>query len=296
MIPEVSIIIVHYRAKKELFDCLSAIDRSKPTTTYELIVVDNDVDERVEKYLEKVAPWVRYVRSVRNVGFGAGNNLGAKKARGKYLFFLNPDTIVGKETIDQCVYAMIKRKIVGIVAPQLLDRKRQVYPFQCTDTLTPLTGLVAHSVINRFFPKNTISERYWLSEWDRKSQREVEVIHGAAFMVEKALFEKLGGFDEQFFMYFEESDFCLRVRQAGRSILFEPKAKVIHLSGKSTADKKKALEIYRRSRTYYFTKHFGLVEGKLCEVLFWTLDRWKGVSFILAVVVLAGIRYAKRGK
>ena len=288
MKPKVSIIIVHYRANKELFNCLSAIAQSHPKTTFEVIVVDNDVEDGIAADLRKKAPWVRYIRSRGNVGFGAGNNLGAKAAKGKYLLFLNPDTIIEKEPIDRCVQTMNARNNVGIVAPQLLMENRQVYPFQCTDTLTPLAGLMAHSVINRFFPKNPVAKKYWLSQWDRKSQRQVEAVHGAAFMVEKALFEELGGFDERFFMYFEESDFCLRARNLGRKILFEPRAKVIHLSGRSTENKGRALGIFRASRTYYFKKHFGMVTGTVTQLSFWVLDRWKIVC-LLVVLLFAGM-------
>ena len=286
MIPDVSIIIVHYQAKPELFACLSSIISSNIKTGYEVIVVDNDETKTIGKQLTENFPWVRYAKASGNIGFGAGNNLGSRIAIGKYFFFLNPDTILEKGSVDLLIESIEAGKNIGIIAPQLIDTKSNILPYQCSAKLTPLSGLISHSVINRIYPNNPISKKYWLRDWDRKSARYVEVVQGAAFMVKRKLFDEIGGFDEQFFMYFEESDFCLRTKQHGWSIVFEPRAKVIHLSEKSTKDKPRALQIFRNSRTYYFNKHFGQTTGVIVQVIFWMLDRWKAIGIILVFVVL----------
>ena len=90
---QLSFIIVHYKAQKELFDCINSIKDSGIKVPYEVIVVDNDEEKKIEKELKQKFPFVIYIRSTKNLGYGVGNNLGAKKSNGKYLFFLNPDTI-----------------------------------------------------------------------------------------------------------------------------------------------------------------------------------------------------------
>lgn len=275
MKPKVSIIIVSYKAKKEIINCLKSIKATKLKVSSEVIVVDNDEKSPVKKELIKHFPWVKYIKAPGNIGFGAGNNLAASEARGKYLLFLNPDTLVLEDSIDILLKNLEKEEKVGIITPQLLDEKRNIDPLQCTHTLTPTSGLVAHSLINKLLPNNPISRKYWMLEWGRDTKREVKVVQGAAFMVKKILFDSLSGFDEKFFMFFEESDFCLRAGKIGWKILFEPQAKIIHLKERSTKNKRKARMIFKRSRTYYFKKHFGLFKGVITQCLFWIMEQWK---------------------
>lgn len=287
MKPDVSIIIVHYRVRAELFNCLSSIAASTPKISYEVIVVDNDERQAIEKALKKRFPWVRYVRSPGNIGFGAASNLGEKVARGQYLFFLNPDTLVTDQSIDILVNRLKKDPKIGIAAPQMLDEVKRIYPLQGTGRLTPITALVAHSLVNRILPTNPVSRKFWILDWNRESAREVETIEGSAFLMRKLTFDNLGGFDEKFFLYFEETDLCARVRIQGLRILVEPKAKIIHLFERSTKDRNLALNIFRRSRSYYFRKHFGLLKGGLIQALFWVMDRWKPLAFILVTILVS---------
>lgn len=286
MQPEVSIIIVYYHAKEELLNCIKSIIENKPRVSYEIIVVDNDKRKRAETELKQNFPSIKYIKSKKNLGFGSGVNLGAKRAKGKYLFILNPDTIVNRHAIDLLV-AGIKSKDTGICSPQLLDKKGNVLPFQCSQTLTPIRGLLAHSLINRLFPNNPISREFWISSWDRKTIKEVEAIQGSALMIKSKLFHELGGFDESYFMYFEETDLCLRVKKSGKKILFEPKAKIIHLEEKSTTNKKLSKRIFKDSRSYYFKKNFGIFTASIIYILFFLMERWKIISiFLLAILVL----------
>lgn len=262
---DLSIIIVHYKAKKELFDCLSSIRKSKPSFSYEIIVVDNDEDETVKPELAKKFIEARYIKSLGNIGFGAGNNLGASKAHGEFLFFLNPDTIVKHGAIDTLVEFLQKNPGVGIVAPLLINKDGTPCHIQVTTELTPVEGMVAHSFINKYFPENAISRRYFLHSWDKKGTKEVGVIQGAAFVIRRKIFEELHGFDERFFLYFEETDLCRRMRKLGYKIYMYPKAKVIHLEGRSVRDNAQNKKIFAQSRFQYFEKHFGILPAMLVQ-------------------------------
>src|SRR6266480_1744701 len=149
---KLSIIIVHYKVKDELFHCIQSIKNSYIQYDYEIIVVDNDEEKTIEKELKKKIPVVTYIKSPGNIGFGAGNNLGAKYAKGEYLFFLNPDTIVSKHAIDKLILFLDKQKQAAVVAPLLVNPQGNPYPFQGTKKLTPLRGIIALSFINKFFP------------------------------------------------------------------------------------------------------------------------------------------------
>lgn len=286
MKPKLSIISVHYRAKEELFSCLESIYESQPEVAYEVIVVDNDERQTIKKKLKQKYPWVKYVRSPGNIGFGRGNNLGAKETSGKYLFFLNPDTLVKRGAIDILMRGM-EEKSPGIIAPQLLNKDGKIYPFQCTGKLTPMTALIALSVLNKLFPNNPVCSKFWLSDWDKNSTREVEFVHGSAFMISKKDFKALGGFDENFFLYFEDTDLCLRARKIGLNILFYPKAKVIHLGERSRQHRKKALGIFKKSRRYFLVKHYGFLSGYTTQAALLLMEEWKAVSVVLAIILLS---------
>ncbi len=229
MPPRVSIIIVKYRAVRQLTACLASLKN------YHVIVVDNNKINR---------------------GYAAGNNLGARQAKSEYLLILNPDTVVSPDAIESLTNFLDTHPGTGIVAPLLLDPSGRPYPLQGTRELTPLTGLVAFSFLNQI--SNPISRHYWLADWDKKDSRQVDVVPGTAFLIRRDLFNQIGGFDENFFLYFEETDLCRRVRQLGWEIYMYPPAKVMHIWGASTPKSARIQAIFSASRFYYFRKHFGL--------------------------------------
>lgn len=256
---KLSIIIVQYKVKKELFDCLRSIKKANTKMSYEVIVVDNDEEKSIEKELKKQFPDIVYIKSPGNIGFGAGNNLGARKAKGEYLFFLNPDTIVKKDAINKLCDVLTRDKKLGIVAPLLLDPKNEPYPLQGSTTLSPKTAVFSLSLVAKIWKNNPVYKKYYLADWDKKSFHSVDVVPGTAFMIARKFFEKIGGFDEHFFLYFEESDLCKRIREMGYKIGITPKARVVHLWGKSTEKSQVNIKkIFSKSRFYYFKKHYGL--------------------------------------
>ena len=179
MKPLVSIIIVKYKSEKYLEQCLKSINNQ---SQWEIIIVDNDQ---------------------KNIGFSAGCNQGAKRAKGKYLFFLNPDTIVQPGAIKNMVKFLDRYEKAGIVAPLILDKNKKPYQKQGTAELTPLAALFSFSWFIKFWPKNPWANRYWLADWNKKTAKEVAVVPGSALMIRKDVFEKINGFDENFFLYFE---------------------------------------------------------------------------------------------
>lgn len=261
-----SVVIVNYRSKKELFGCLSSIFKQKVDFPLEVIVVDNDDPSRMKKELKTKFPQINYIVSGKNIGFGAGCNLGAKKAQGELLFFLNPDTIVLPLAIERLVKFFKVHRDVAVVAPLLLDKNHEAYSLQGTDELTPLSAIFAFSFLNKIWPKNPFSQKYWLSDWNKKNIKEVMVVPGTAFLIRKEIFEMINGFDDNFFLYFEEPDLCKRVKETGWKIFFEPKAKVIHLWIRRKVKSQKNKMIFRASRYYFFKKHYGFLSAMMVEI------------------------------
>lgn len=278
----VSIIIVNYHVIKELFDCLDSIISSKPKTAYEILVVDNDEEKTIGKDLHKKFPKVIYIPN-ENKGFGQANNVGAKYAKGEYLFFLNPDTKIFTDTLDNLSSFLVKNKKAGIIAPLLHDMQGVPYQ-QGSLELTPIQGIICLSFINKIFPENPIAKKYFLRNWDKKTIKKVDVIPGTAFSIRKNIFDQIRGFDEKFFLYFEEFDLCKRVRTLGWKIFINPDAKIYHAWGSSTKKREDIKSIFQKSRFYYFKKHFGILPALFTE----TFLRINKYTLLLLLILIIG--------
>lgn len=279
----VSIIIVNYKVKKELLNCLKSIIDSEPKTKYEIIVIDNDNKKIIKKDILKNFPKVVYLKN-KNNGFGQANNLGAKFSRGKYLFFLNPDTLIQKESLDNLLKFINTKKDIGIASPVLLGTDKLPYQ-QGSGDLNPISAIFTNSFINKIFPNNPIAKKYYHKDWNFKQNREVNVAPGTAFLISRNIFNKVGGFDEKFFLYFEEFDLCRRVKSLGYKIYITPSAKVTHFWGRSTAQRNDIKSIFLKSRYYYFRKHFGFFPAVFTE-LFLRINKY---FFLIILALLIGI-------
>ncbi|MEK7502614.1 MAG: glycosyltransferase [Patescibacteria group bacterium] len=254
----ISIIIVNYRVKDELFKCIESIYKSRPRINFEVLVVDNDEDKTIENVLRNKFKEVVYIKSEKNVGFGAGNNLGAREARGEYLFFLNPDTKLLPETLDNLSRFIKNKKNVGAVSPLLLDGNNKPSYVQGSQFVTPLRAIVGLSIINKILPSNIISRKFFLKDWNRKDSFKADVVPGTAFLINKEIFEKIGGFDEKYFLFFEEADLAKKIKKLNLDNYIVPDARVVHLGGVSTRQRIDINKIYKNSQFYYFKKWYGL--------------------------------------
>lgn len=264
---EVSIIIVHYKVRVEIFKCLRSIYESKPTIKFEIVVVDNDEAGEIGSEIIKRFPQVKYVKSDKNLGYGGGNNLGAKYAKGDFLFFLNSDTEVLSNTIGT-LFKFISKKInVGAISPLILDKNREASLVQGSQHLTVLRAIFSLSFINKFFPENPIARSFFLKDWNRKSIHEVDVIPGTAFMISKKLFDAIGRFDENLFLFFEESDLAKRLTSRGLKNYIIPESKVIHSGKKSTKQRLDIEMIFNNSKFYYFKKWHGFIPALIVQEL-----------------------------
>ncbi len=261
----ISIIIVHYKNENDLFDCLDSFYILKIKHLYEVIIVDNSENKNLQKsLLTKNYKNLRYVSSLKNLGYGAGMNLGAKHAKGEYLFILNPDVVFTTDIISPLVSSFKKNKTTGIISP-LLYTTDNVIMEQGARELTPFRALIKLSFIDKLFPNNPISKDYWVKDWEDKNLKEVDNVPGTALIIKKETFNEIRGFDENFFLYFEEFDLCKRVREKGYKIFIDPTSKLIHKWGTSTKLLKNRDEIFRKSRYCYFKKHFGFLKAIIIE-------------------------------
>lgn len=246
----VSIILVNYNGAEIAINCLNSIQDQLHSVSYEVIVVDNASTDQSADLIEQSFPEVTLLRQNQNRGFGSGNNIGARIASGKYLFFLNTDTILTCDLLPHLVEVM-EDSTIGIAAPKLLnpDGSLQLSTARSISLWGEYQDLKQKNDYQKIEERSRIRQQF-------DTLQEVDIAIGAALLIRKDLFENLGGFDETFFMYFEESDLCQRAREKGFKVIYTPSVSVIHLGGYSVNKTVDRLRLeYRRSQLYYYQKH-----------------------------------------
>src|SRR5262249_10475768 len=238
---DLSIIIVNWNGRAFLPDCLRSIVENPPRCSYEIVVVDNaSSDGSVEWVRSDEGAGIinganfRLIESGDNLGFGRANNLAFEQTDSKYLFVLNPDSIVPAGSIDKLIETLEVDEEIGITAPRLVNEDgvlgASVIPFRPT----PLSIVVEEFQLYRLLPRRLT--RYWLfgRHWDYDVRRPVPLVAGAAMMCKRAMIDQVGGFNKDIFMYGEDLEWCVSVYRGGWKIYFEPDAEIIHRCGKSS--------------------------------------------------------------
>ena len=235
---DVSIIIVNWNALTYLRNCLRSIAEETRGCSYEIIVVDNDSDDGSQEMIRSEFPEVTAVLNEQNVGFAGGNNQALRLARGRYLLLLNPDTLVLDGAIDTCVaYAdELRHGDVGVVGCQVWADSTTIQK-TCFQFPSPVNTLLNLLGVTRRFPGSRLLSRAEMGWWDRRDEREVDVVSGMFMLVRREALQEVGVMDEGYFMYAEEADWCYRFWQSGWKCVFTPRARIMHLEegGKSTA-------------------------------------------------------------
>ncbi|MCP2518862.1 glycosyltransferase family 2 protein [Candidatus Aminicenantes bacterium AC-335-A11] len=245
---ELSIIIVNYNGKNYLFKCLRSIYQFPPKVSYEIIVVDNNSDDGSQEMVRKNFPEVKLVCNKENLGFTRANNIGIKSSKGEFILFLNNDTRILKESIDLLLNKIKTNPDIGVVAPALLNED---FSYQLSYGAHP-------NLKNEFFQKYFM-KLYFKFTLKRKKddwEKRVDWVSGACFLTRREILESVNYFDENFFLYFDDSDLCARIRKLGKKIIYYPKSKIVHYLGKSKEIiPLKHLIEYRKSQLYFYRKH-----------------------------------------
>ena len=250
-----SIIIVSWNVCDYLVDCIESILKNCRLLQYEIIVIDNASTDGTVDLIKNKYPGLILIINDTNKGFAYANNQGIRQARGRYLLFLNPDTIIKPDAVEKMLTFLEQNKDVGAIGPRLLNKDLTIQ--HSVRTFPTFRGALYRHTILRYFGLFKNHHEKWRMK-DFKSDRltDVDQLMGAAILAEKDLVLKMGGFDERFFMYYEEADFCYRIKKAGYRIVYFPDASIIHLGGKSARQipfRKKIMAI--RSLLRFFGKH-----------------------------------------
>jgi len=249
-----SIIIPSYETRALTLACIAHIRRHPPSCSYEIIVVDNDSKDGTYEAVLKEHPTVKALRNPRNLGFSKACNRGASVAAGRYLLFLNSDTEALPDAFDRLIQWLEKNPQAGIVGPELVSPEGRI--IQMSWGWNPvLVGELAQQYFAPYCIQASSFKRRW-ARWFQRRPRSVPVICGACLMIRREVFESLKGFDEDFELYFEDSDLCWRCIKIGWRVDFVPSAKIIHRLGQSSKGKWHMPSIiYRQSHIHYYRKH-----------------------------------------
>ncbi|MCG2700665.1 glycosyltransferase family 2 protein [Candidatus Parcubacteria bacterium] len=232
---DISIIIVNYKSKEKTLACLNAIKEADlDGLLYEIIVVDNASEDDSGEVIKREYKEIKFIQSEKNSGMGSGNNLGIKTAQAEFVLILNPDTIVKKDAI-KILYNYIKNnKQAGIVGPKLLNSDGTLQ-YSCLRFPKFYTPILRRTFLGRFADRHI--NGFLMKDFNHDTIREVDWIMGSCLIIRKNILDKIkGGFDNRFFMYFEDTDLCRRAWQAGFKVVYNPLASAVHDHARASAE------------------------------------------------------------
>lgn len=232
---DISIIILNYKSKGDTLSCIKSIKESDfGILNYEIIVVDNNSEDGIKEILEWQYSDVKFIGNSKNLGMGAGNNEGIKKAQGKYVIIMNPDTLVFRDTFKQLYDFMEHNPEIGIAGPLQYNPDKTIQN-SCYRWHSMLTPIYRRTFLGQCkFGKKDLS-RFLMKDFNHNAEKKVDWLLGSFLFCRSEALGKVGLFDERFFMYFEDTDFCRRFWQAGWQVIYYPEAKIIHNHARQSA-------------------------------------------------------------
>jgi GT2 family glycosyltransferase len=257
-----SVIIVNYNVKYFLEQCLHSVLKAAEDVETEVIVVDNHSTDESLAYLAPRFPDVKFIRSSANAGFAKACNRGLAEARGEYILFLNPDTLVAEDSFSTCIRFFENHPDCGALGVKMIDGSGAFLKESKRAFPSPLTSLFKLFGFARLFPKSKLFSRYHLGHLDKEQNHEVDVLAGAYLLVRHDVLKRIGSFDEAFFMYGEDVDLSYRIQKAGFKNYYVADTTIIHFKGEST--KRGSLNYVRMfyyAMSVFVKKHYGGVKA-----------------------------------
>jgi GT2 family glycosyltransferase len=249
--PQLSICIVAYQAGSLLRDCLNSIADNPPPGDYEIIVVDNGSTDGTQALLRLEFPQVCTIRNTENRGYTAPMNQALRRARGRYLLQLNPDTLVLPGALGQLVEFLEQNPQAGICGPKVLNRDGTLQRPCRRGESRPWAVITYFTGLWKLFPRSKLFGGYLLNYLDEDLQHPVDGVSGSCMLIRRDVINQIGYLDERFFAYQEDADFCFRVRQAGWEVHYVPAAQIIHYGGYGGSRARPFRSIYQWHRSYF---------------------------------------------
>lgn len=254
---DVSVVIVNYKVRDLLRDCLHSLEHDLGRLSGEVWVVDNASDDGSVEMVRSEFPWVRLIASSWNRGYGAANNLAIRQARGRYVLILNPDTKLPPNAIVDTIAEMEAHPDIGALGPKLvladgsLDKAcRRSFP-------SPEVAFYRLFGLARLFPNHPRFARYNLLNVDEDTPIDVDSVVGAFMLVRREVVERIGMFDEAFRLYGEDLDWAYRIKEAGWRVRYHPAVTVLHYKRQSTNQRSEwSIRAFYEAMHIFYDKHY----------------------------------------
>ena len=263
----VSVIIVNYNVRYFLEQCLHSVRAAARSIDTEMIVVDNHSSDGSEAYLKARFPELIYLSNSENVGFARACNQGLARARGRYILFLNPDTLLAEDSLERCLSFFNAHPEAGALGVRMIDGTGSFLKESKRSFPSPLTALYKLFGLSLLFPHSRMFGRYHLGHLSEHSNHEVDVLAGAFMLIPRPVLDSVGSFDEAFFMYGEDVDLSYRIQKAGHKNYYLADTTIIHFKGEST--KRGSLNYVRlfySAMNIFVRKHYGGARATLFRV------------------------------
>lgn len=242
--------IINWNTKDLLKDCLASIQRGKYLDIVNVVVVDNNSADGSQEMVKDAFPQVNLIENSSNVGYAAAANQILRSSETSYIFLLNSDTEILPGSMELLIDSMKQHPDAGVIGPLVLNPDDSVQ-YSCRN-FPSFADAMVHAFLGAFSPSNPYSKRYKMVECDRKNDREVDWVSGAAVCLRKDAVKSIDYFDEDFYMYVEDMDLCYRLRQAGWKVYYTPQAKVYHHVGQSSKQISMKMIVEHQKSIYLF--------------------------------------------
>ncbi len=295
---DLSIVIVNWNTQHVIIECLESVYAHLGELHAEVIVIDNaSTDNSVNEIIIKF-PQVTLIANDTNRGFAGANNQGMKLATGRFVLLLNPDTVVLDDAFTKSIEYANDNPDVGVVGCQVMESSDSIqrtcfrYP-SILNTFLWLSGAVT------FKPLSRIAGRAAYGPWDRRNEREVDVVSGMFMLVRREALEQVGLMDEEYFVFAEEADWCYRFNKAGWRCMFAPVGRILHVDGGSKSTNQTSVRMYvqlQKSSLRFHRKQLGLVHWMLCKLLFITTMSIRMLWWLIWAAAGVGERSAHKAR
>lgn len=252
MTVELSIIVVNWNGGEFVRRCINSVRQFPPSSPFELIVVDNSSTDGSLEWLRSQGEFLKLITNSENAGFARANNQAFDQSNAELLFLLNSDAEVHDRTLDILTSTIRSDDDIGVAGPRLLNANGSLQASVWRNPPTPVETLANAFRLYKLMPKHLRAETLLGYHWDHTHRRKAKLLSGAALMIKRRVIDEVGGFNERFHMYGEDTEWCLRVVRAGWTMVFEPTAIVTHHGGSSTAKRWTDLEKRRAEYLSFF--------------------------------------------
>ena len=252
-----TVIIVNYNVKVLLRECLDSVCTAIAGINAEVFIVDNASTDNSVEFLRPLFPQFHFTRNEINTGFAKANNQALAHASGKFILFLNPDTLVPPDCFSTCISFMEEHADAGALGVRMINGKNKFLKESKRGFPSPMVSFWKMTGITGLFPRSPVYAKYYLGNLDENTINKVDILSGAFMFVRKKTLDITGGFDERFFMYAEDIDLSYRITKAGFNNYYFPDVTIIHYKGESTKKDIKYIKQFYLAMSQFVKKHYG---------------------------------------